>query len=258
MVAEVVDADVDWIKIHVHGGPDAGPGTMQPEIYEAVIDAGNEMGVPVAVHIVELDDAKRVVAAGGDLIGHSVRDAPVDQELIDLMLEQDVCLTPTFTRELSTFVYSERPDFFDDPFFLERAAPEDLDAFITPARQEQSQSPAAAYWRDALPLALENMMRLHEAGVGIAMGTDSGPTGRFQGYFEHVEMEMMADAGMSPAEVLRASTGEAARCVGLDGVVGTIEPGAWADFIVLDADPLEVIENARDIHGVWVAGNQVR
>jgi imidazolonepropionase-like amidohydrolase len=250
-VERLVEMEVDWVKMHVVAG---GRGAR----FADVLSLAREAGLPTAIHIEELDVAKDVLRAGATLLGHSVRDEPVDQELIDLMRERDVCLVPTFTRELSTFVYAERPDFFDDPFFLERAAPDDLEQFLTPQRRAMATSPQSRYWQEALPLAMENQRVLHEAGIGIAMGTDSGPTGRFQGYFEHLEMEMMAEGGLSPTDVLIASTGEAARCIGLEGVVGTVSEGAWADFVVLDADPLADIRNTRAIHSVWIAGNQVR
>jgi imidazolonepropionase-like amidohydrolase len=250
-VDRVIQMGADWVKMHVNQA-------RGRDTYPQVIAAARERDMPTAIHIEELDDAKGILAAGADLVAHSVRDEPVDDELIGMMLERDVCLTPTLTRELSTFVYAERPDFFDDPFFLERSAPDDLDDFVTPQRQAQAESPGALYWRDALPLAKENMVRLHEAGVGIAMGTDTGPSGRWQGYFEHVEMEMMVEGGMTPEAVLRSTTGEAARCIGMEGQVGTIQPGAWADLVVLDADPRDDILNTRAIHSVWIAGNRVR
>lgn len=251
-VAELHGRGVDWIKTHMSGG------RMTPEVIQAMVEAARDRGLPVAVHIEALEPAKSALRAGASLIGHSVRDIAVDQELIELMRERDVCLVPTFTRELSTFVYADRPAFFDDPFFLERAAPADLDGFLTPQLQQQARGPGAQRWREALPLAQRNMVRLHEAGVGIAMGTDSGaPTGRFQGYFEHLELEMMAEAGMSPADVLVSATGRAATCIGMDEDVGTIRPGRWADLVALDANPLENVRNAREIHGVWIAGNAV-
>lgn len=91
----------------------------------------------------------------------------------------------------------------------------------------------------------------------MAMGTDTGPPGRFQGYFEHLEMEMMADAGLTPMQVITAATGGAARCVGLDQEIGTIEPGKRADFIVLQSNPLDDIRNTRTIESVWINGNPV-
>jgi imidazolonepropionase-like amidohydrolase len=250
-VTRVAGMGADWVKMHVNSA-------RARETYAEVISAARGRGMPVAIHIEELEDAKNVLEAGATLLAHSVRDLPVDEELIHGMRDGSVCLVPTFTRELSTFVYADRPDFFDDPFFLDRSAPDDLEAFLTPQRRAQAESAGARFWRDALPLAMENARRLHEAGVGIAMGTDSGPAGRFQGYFEHLEMEMMVEAGMDPESVLVSATGGAARCIGLEGILGSIAPGVWADLVVLDADPREDIRNTRSIYGVWTAGNRVR
>jgi imidazolonepropionase-like amidohydrolase len=250
-VARVVAMGADWVKMHVNEA-------RNRDTYPALIAAAQRRDMPTAIHIEELEDAREVLEAGASLLAHSVRDEPVDDDLIQRMQARDVCLVPTFTRELSTWVYEDRPDFFDDPFFLERSAPADVEEFITPQRQAQARGAGARYWREALPLAMENMVRLHEAGVGIAMGTDSGPSGRFQGYFEHLEMEMMVEAGMTPDAVLVSSTGEAARCIGLEDELGTLQPGRWADLVVLDADPREDIRNTREIHGVWIAGNRVR
>jgi len=257
-VADLADLGVDWVKIRVDDGLGQGS-KMSREVYSEVIRAAHEHGLPLAAHLVYLEDAHGLMEAGADLLAHSVRDASVGEELIRMMREREVCLTPTLTRELSTFVYAERPDFFDDPFFLAEADPAVLEALEDPERQAQVQaSEAARYYREALPTAKENVRLLHEGGVGIAMGTDSGPPARFQGYFEHLEMEMMVAAGLTPAQVIHSATGAAARCVGLAGEVGTLEPGAWADVLVLDEDPIANIRNTRRIHGVWIAGNRVR
>jgi imidazolonepropionase-like amidohydrolase len=258
-VQQLATMGVDWVKIRV----DSFLGSQQkmpPEAYEAVIETARENGLPVAVHLVELEDAKGVVQAGASLVAHSVRDQPVDDELISMLTSRNICVVPTFTRELSTYTYAERPEFFDDPFFLERAAPADLEGFFTPALAQSQTSEGANYWREHLPVAEDNMRRLQEGGVSIAFGTDSGTgfPGRFQGYLEHVELEMMTEAGFTPEEALLSATGVTARCVGLEGVVGTLQPGAWADFIVLDANPVEDIRNTREIQSVWIAGNQVR
>jgi len=91
--------------------------------------------------------------------------------------------------------------------------------------------------------------------VRIGFGTDTGPPARFSGYFDHWEMELMAELGMSPAEILRSATGRAAEYLGAKDL-GTLEKGKWADLVVLGANPLENIRNTRAIELVWIAGNR--
>jgi imidazolonepropionase-like amidohydrolase len=256
-VENVADLRVDVVKIRV----DDNLGTTQkmaPEVYRAVIDEAHRRGLRVAAHIFYLDDAKGLLAAGVDFIAHSVRDRPVDAEFMVALKSAGVCYSPTLMREVSTFVYESTPDFFSDPFFLAHANPEWVSMLKSPARQEQTRnSPAAQRYKAALEVASQNVKLLSEGGVPIAMGTDTGPMGRFQGYFELMELELMVKAGMSPREVLAAATRDAARCMNVDRDLGTLEAGKWADFVVLDADPLADISNVRRITSVWIAGNRV-
>ncbi len=256
-VRQIAAMDVDWAKIRVDDGLGAGQ-KMQPPVYETVIAEAHRNGLPLAVHIVDLADAKALVAAGADFVGHSVRDQPVDDELIALLRERRICLSPTLTRELSTYVYGSRPDFFDDPFFLREADPAVLEQLEDPERQQRTrENRGGQHWAAQLPLAMSNLKALADAGVRVAMGTDSGPPGRFQGYFEHLEMEMMVDSGLTPMAVIVAATGDAARCVGLDAELGTLEAGKRADFVVLQSNPIDDIRNTRTIESVWINGNLV-
>lgn len=255
-VSELMAFRPDWTKLRVDDGLGRRE-KMSKEIYTALIAESHSHGVPLAAHIVTLEDAKGVLAAGADLIGHSIRDRAVDEELIGLMLENNVCITPTLTRELSTFVYADRPAFFDDPFFLAGVSADVVRQLEEPQVQDYFRSEEADFFRRALPLAKENMMALHKAGVTIAMGTDSGPPARFQGYFEHLEMEMMQEAGMSAMDILISATRDAARCMRFDSDRGTLESGKFADFIVLQENPFEDIRNLRSLKGVYVGGNPV-
>ncbi len=227
---------VDYIKIRV----DDFLGTrekMSPAIYGAVIERAHERGLRVAAHLFYLDDAKSLLRAGVDFLAHSVRDRKVDDDLVDLMRDREVCLTPTLTRDLSTFAYESIPSFFSDPFFLAEADPVVLEQLSDPARQQDvGENPSTQLNKRALKVATRNLATLSDAGVRLALGTDTGPPGRFQGYFAHLELEMMVDAGLSPMQVLVAATGDAARCLGLSDV-GTLAEGKWADFLVLGADP---------------------
>jgi imidazolonepropionase-like amidohydrolase len=162
-------------------------------------------------------------------------------------------------REVSTFVYESTPDFFSDPVFLAHANPEWMATLKEPARQQAMRnSQSAQRYKVALEVASRNVKRLADAGIPIAMGTDTGPMGRFQGYFELMEMELMVKAGLTTRQALTAATRDAARCMKLDRDLGTIEPGKWADFVVLEASPLQDIRNLKRISSVWVAANQVR
>lgn len=256
-VEEITDLGVDWAKFRI----DSNLGRtekMPAAAYSEIVERAHAADIPVAAHVVELEDAKSALRAGVDFIAHSVRDQPVDEELIGLLRGGQICLTPTLTRELSTFVYGSRPDFFDDPFFTREADPEVMAQLEDPERQRRTrESESARYWEAQLPLAQENLKALSDAGVTVSMGTDTGPAGRFQGYFEHLELEMMAEAGLTPMQVLIAATSDAARCVGLEDELGTLEPGKRADFVVLGANPLDDIRNTRTIRSVWINGNAV-
>ena len=257
MVAGVADQKVDWVKIRVDDN--LGTATkMPPEVYRAVIDEAHKRGLRVATHLYYLDDAKALLAAGTDFIAHSVRDQKVDDEFVAALKASNRCYTPTLMREVSTWVYESTPDFFSDTLFRKHANPDWVAAGRDPARQQATRTNAAAQtYKAQFPFAVMNLERLAEAGVPIAMGTDTGPAGRFQGYFELMELEEMVKAGMPAAQVLKSATSVAARCMGLDRDLGTIEPGKWADFVVLDGNPLADISNVRRISSVWIAGNRV-
>ncbi len=245
--------NVDIVKIRID---DAGP-EMPPEIYRAVIDQAHKQGLRVAVHMFYLDHAKSVLDAGADFIAHSVRDKDVDAEPVAALKRRDVCYCPTLMREVSTFTYDATPSWFSDPLFLKHADLKAVEQLKEPARQEQMRNSAAAKrYRAGLEVASRNLKTLSDAGVTIAMGTDTGPPARFQGYFELMELEMMAKAGLTPKQVLASATRDAAKCQKLNDV-GTLEVNKWADFVVLDADPLTDISNVRKINAVYVAGNKV-
>ena len=256
-VDALIAQKVDWVKVRLDDNLGAGQ-KIPREAVKAAIDRAHMAKIPVAAHIFYLDDAKYLLRNGIDLIGHSVRDLPVDAEFIQLAKQRDVCYVPTLMREVSTYVYESTPEFFSDPFFLRHADRATVEGLKAPARQQQVRtSKTAPRYKVALEQATRNLKTLSDAGVRIAMGTDTGPVGRFQGYFEHLELEMMVKAGLTPMQALVAATSGAARAMGLEEHVGTIQVGKAADLLVLNANPLADIRNTRQIHSVWIGGRQL-
>ena len=256
LVGDVAAMKADIVKIRVDDNLGATP-KMPPEIYKAVIDEAHKKGMRVAVHLFYLEDAKAVLDAGADFIAHSVRDLDIDDALVGMLKRRDVCYCPTLMREVSTFVYESTPPWFSDPLFLKHADMKAVEQLKEPARQAQMRnSKSAQRYKAGLEVANRNLKKLSDAGVKIAMGTDTGPPARFQGYFELMELELEAKAGLTSKQVLVSATRDAARCQKLNDV-GTLEANKWADFVVLDADPLANISNTRKISAVYVAGNKV-
>lgn len=253
-VARNADLKANWIKVRVDDGLGSAQ-KMAKEGWKAAIEEAHARKLPVAAHIFYLNDAKDLLREGVDLIAHSVRDDAVDAEIVNLLLGSDVCVVPTLMREVSTFVYESTPEFFSDPFFLRYADKAAVAQFSTPQRQEEvKQSASAQRYKVALEQASLNLGRLSRLGVRIAMGTDTGPAGRFQGYFEHLELEMMAKAGLRPRQIILSATGDAAHCMKQARVVGTLAPGAFADFVVYGQSPLDDIRNTRTLESVWIGG----
>jgi len=253
-VDRYADLKVDRIKTHVVLKE------MGPEIYAAMIDQTHKRGLRIATHIFTLDEAKTVLERGADLIAHSVRDRDVDQAFITMLKDRNVGYIPTLTRDLSLVVYQTMPAFFKEPFFQRGMAVyrEQVDMISQPAyQQKMRENPQTKVIEKALEQGTRNLKLLSDGGVMIAMGTDSGTDeGRWQGYFEQVEIEMMVKAGLTPMQAIVASTGNAARVSRLDHL-GTIAVGKAADLVVLDANPLQDIRNLRQINSVWIAGRRM-
>ena len=248
---------VDWIKIRVDDNLGTTEKMAWPAV-EATFEEAEARGLPVATHIFYLEDAERLLEMGSGLIAHSVRDRPVTEAFATELRERGVCYVPTLTREITTFAYADGPEWLDDPFFL-RWADEDEVATVTDPdfRARMAESPAAAQYREGLDQALENLAALDAAGAPLAFGTDAGPATRFPGFLQHLELELMVEAGLSPARALETATGGAAACLGLEEV-GTLEPGRLADFLVLAADPLENVAATRSLDAVYLGGVPLR
>ena len=112
----------------------------------------------------------------------------------------------------------------------------------------------AAFTKQHLPIQKANLKKVFDAGVPIVLGTDSGFFGVFLGVSTQIELELLVEAGLKPEDALRTATTNAARMVGREKDLGTVEPGKLADLVILDADPLVDIRNVTRIHRTLKGG----
>jgi imidazolonepropionase-like amidohydrolase len=253
LAAKKVDIVKLWMDDHL--------GTqkkMPYDIAKAIIDDAHRLHLPVAAHIFYLQDAKQLVDDGVNGLAHSVRDKPVDQALINGMKKHATWLmAPTLSREASMFVYAHDPPFISLPFFTKSVSESVLNTLKSAAYQETVRSdPEFSRYREFFDTAKKNLKTLADAGVRYGFGTDTGPPGRFPGYFEQWEMQLMVEAGLTPMQVIGAATKSAAEFLGVKDL-GTLEAAKWADLIVLDRNPVEDIKNTQTIRAVYIAGNRV-
>jgi imidazolonepropionase-like amidohydrolase len=232
---------------------------MPYEIAKVIVDTAHKHNLPVAAHVFYLEDAKTLAGYGVDGLAHSVRDRSVDQDLMAAMKKRGTWqMAATLTREASMFVYADTPSFVRDPFFTRSVSARVIESLRSADYQKTVRAdPHFGRYRAFFETAKKNLKALADAGVRYGFGTDTGPPGRFPGYFEQWELELMTDAGLTPMQAIVAATGSAALFLGAKEL-GTLEPGKWADLIVVDRDPLRDIKNTRAIHDVYIAGNRVR
>ena len=209
---------------------------LSPELYGAIIDEAHQHGIRVTAHIFALEDTKGLLRAGIDAFAHGVRDTDVDEEIIEL--------------------FKERPDVVLVPNLPNRGVAADLSwlSGTLPADELEELQAGAVDNPDAqavFAIQARNLARLSAEGVTIALGTDGNTP-----WAPHVEMEDMVAAGMAPAQVIVAATRNSADLLGLADA-GTLELGKRADFLVLEANPLDDITNTRQIVSVYLNGEEV-
>ena len=234
-VRELAAQNVDMVKIWVddrNGQFDK----LTPELYGPVIDEAHQHGLRVTAHVYTLEDAKGLLRADLDAFAHGIRDMDIDDEVVELFAERrNVVLVPNLPN----------PGVATDLSWLSGTIPQDE----LQGMQDRSVDRPAA--QEAFGIQARNLARLSAEGVTIAFGTDGGA-----GWSPHAEMEDMVRAGMTAADVIVAATRNSATLLALDDV-GTLEAGKIADFVVLEANPLDDITNTRRIVDVYLRGTAV-
>ncbi len=263
-VRDLSDAGYRQIKIIqddslLWAGSSALSPQLDPEVFDALVEEAHSRGMRVYVHAVQLANTRMAIDAGADAFMHGAMDAALSAQDGERMRERGMVWTPA-NRVLI--------EFGDFPEHARRIlAQESLVGWLS--KQERTQFRADA--RSANPVRLESFQTLHDslseylatlrentrraraAGVPVAVGSDGGPPG----VATHFEMELLQEGGLSPAEALVAATHGGAVALGMEAEIGTIEPGKRADLVVLAANPLEDIRNARRIEHVIKGGMPV-
>ena len=223
-------------------------------IVAATVDEARKGGVRTAVHATELETARAAVEAGADVLVHSVFDKPVDDAFVELLKRRGVIYIPTlFVRTGYALVLTG--SFTPTPAERRWADPDVLATFDeVKSRPELASRPRRTPDPESERVTAQNLKRLSDAGVTIAAGTDAGNIGTLHGPSIFRELRLMADAGLTPREVLASATVGGARVMGREKDLGVVAPGRLADLVILDRDPLVDVANLEAIHRVVKGG----
>lgn len=246
LARDILRANPDFLKIWLIRRPGVELAADE-RLASAVAGVAHAAGKRLVVHATELATAKAALRAGADILAHSVSDAVVDGEFLDLARQRGALYIPTlFVMEAYDLALSGawRPtpveDRLGDPVIIEAL--------------RALERPGASRVARPSPVSAQNLRLVLDAGIEVAVGSDAGNIGTLHGAGFHREIEMLAAAGMSPQEILRAATVAGARMMGLADTIGAVRPGMLADLLLLDADPLASAANLSRVRSVIRAG----
>lgn len=197
--------------------------------------------------------------AGVDVVAHSIRDAEIDDALLAQMKKQQVAYIPTLSLDDFAFAYGDSPGWLNEPFFRAALEPGVFKMIASPEYKAKTRaSKASVKEAAALPVAMRNLKKIYDAGILVALGTDSGATPiRVPGFAEHIELGLMVKAGLTPLQAISVATKNGAQLLKAADQYGTLELGKKASFVVLEKDPSRDINNTQTIRAVWKNGAKV-
>ena len=248
------EADLDGIKIVMESGPEPfyPKPRMSVELAKQIVREANAVGLPVFVHISSADELADAVRAGAKAVVHGVHDTLIDDAEIELMRSRELYYIPTLS------IYGMGGQFESD-LHLDHVSKRAVRSLNNPVfrfmmgRILKKYGGGGAYFETAK----NNLARLHAAGVPIALGSDTNNPFIFPGCSAHLEMQLMAQAGLSNADILRIATLGSAELLGVEDEVGNVAPGHLANLIILEENPLEDIRNTWTIDKVVLKGRVI-
>lgn len=256
-VRELAAVGVDAVKLvysdQAHTGRPPLP-VMRADIMQAIIAEAHANRLKAYVHAPTLRHAKEVLRAGADGLVHSVADAPIDDEFIGLMRKNGA----TYTTTLALYT-----SFADVSAWMRRLRAADhrkvvssdvYDRYLSTEGAREYHAFFGVLPPENLGHAKANARRIFDAGIPVLAGTDTGVTGVLLGVASQVELELLVEAGLTPAQALRTATVNPARALGRESDFGAVEPKRVADLVVLDADALSDIRNITKVHRVIKGG----
>ena len=255
-VQELAAKKVDVVKIWVDDR-NGRAASLPKDIFTAIIDEGHKHGLKVNAHVFYHKDAVDLVSAGIDGLVHLVRDKEMDDALVASIVQHNVHVMPNLSGQRS--LYTALPPWLKEGAPLMKLIQESVpQPVIDRIKKSYDGRDPTAVERARMQYAIlqRSTARLAKANAKITLGCDTGLEDYLFGFAEQHELESMAQAGMTPMQVIVAATSRAAEYLKLDKM-GTLAAGKEADFLVLDANPLDDITNTQRISKIYMNGVEV-
>lgn len=228
---------------------------MPDGMLNAIVAVGKQYDIPLYIHAINIEEYERAVAVEPRAIVHGLEDPiPQNSDLLAKLKQNKIYVVPT----LSLFKAFVTLDGSLDSDILRKSLPGFMLDYVNDlqfmARErdllnDYTKIDSYEWVEKKLPVFMNNTMLMHQAGIKLAAGTDAGGTVgyNFQGYNTPWELKLFVECGLTPMEAIVAGTGNGAEVIGVENILGTVEPGKFADMLILGSNPLDDIGSIRDI-----------